>query len=65
MKHMENRNMTEFVLLGLTENPKMQKIVFAMFLVDLHDPGIKPESLTSLAFSGQFFATSDTWEVLD
>ena len=33
MKHMENRNMTEFVLLGLTENPKMQKIVFAMFLV--------------------------------
>ena len=25
--------MTEFVLLGLTENPKMQKIVFAMFLV--------------------------------
>ncbi|XP_004708430.1 olfactory receptor 4C46-like [Echinops telfairi] len=26
-------NVTEFVLLGLTENPKMQKIIFAMFLV--------------------------------
>ncbi|MBZ3877632.1 Olfactory receptor 4C13 [Sciurus carolinensis] len=25
-------NVTEFVLLGLTENPKMQKIVFAVFL---------------------------------
>ena len=33
MKHIKNRNMTEFVLLGLTENPKMQKIVFAVFLV--------------------------------
>ncbi|KAM9768961.1 olfactory receptor 4C13-like [Dama dama] len=33
MKHTENRNVTEFVLLGLTENPKMQKIVFAVFLV--------------------------------
>ncbi|NP_001376861.1 olfactory receptor family 4 subfamily C member 10G [Bos taurus] len=32
MKHMENRNnVTEFVLLGLTQNPKMQKIVFAVF----------------------------------
>ncbi|XP_022362677.1 olfactory receptor 4C46-like [Enhydra lutris kenyoni] len=31
---MENRNnVTEFVLLGLTENPKMQKIIFAVFLV--------------------------------
>ncbi|XP_007095433.2 olfactory receptor 4C46-like [Panthera tigris] len=31
---MENRNnVTEFVLLGLTENPKMQKIIFVMFLV--------------------------------
>ncbi|XP_042761090.1 olfactory receptor 4C46-like [Panthera leo] len=30
---MENRNnVTEFVLLGLTENPKMQKIIFVMFL---------------------------------
>uniref|UniRef100_A0A8C6RDB3 Olfactory receptor n=2 Tax=Nannospalax galili TaxID=1026970 RepID=A0A8C6RDB3_NANGA len=29
---MENRNnVTEFILLGLTENPKMQKIVFAVF----------------------------------
>ncbi|XP_032215520.1 olfactory receptor 4C46-like [Mustela erminea] len=26
-------NVTEFVLLGLTENPKMQKIVFVVFLV--------------------------------
>ncbi|XP_058383596.1 olfactory receptor 4C46-like [Diceros bicornis minor] len=26
-------NVTEFVLLGLTENPKMQKIIFAVFLV--------------------------------
>ncbi|XP_004437029.2 PREDICTED: olfactory receptor 4C46-like [Ceratotherium simum simum] len=34
MKHMENRNnVTEFVLLGLTENPKMQKIIFAVFFV--------------------------------
>ncbi|XP_045871633.1 olfactory receptor 4C46-like [Meles meles] len=31
---MENRNnMTEFVLLGLTENPKMQKIIFVIFLM--------------------------------
>ncbi|XP_037694857.1 olfactory receptor 4C46-like isoform X2 [Choloepus didactylus] len=34
MKYMENRNnVTEFVLLGLTENPEMQKVVFAVFLV--------------------------------
>jgi hypothetical protein len=31
---MENRNnVTEFILLGLTENPKMQKVIFVMFLV--------------------------------
>ncbi|XP_043826648.1 olfactory receptor 4C12-like [Dromiciops gliroides] len=31
---MENgRNVTEFILLGLTENPNMQKIIFALFLV--------------------------------
>ncbi|NP_001375554.1 olfactory receptor 4C46-like [Canis lupus baileyi] len=31
---MGNRNnVTEFVLLGLTENPKMQKIVFVVFLI--------------------------------
>ncbi|KAM8929723.1 olfactory receptor 4C46-like [Lycaon pictus] len=31
---MENRNnVTEFVLLGLTENPKMQKIIFVVFLI--------------------------------
>ncbi|XP_027967043.1 olfactory receptor 4C46-like [Eumetopias jubatus] len=31
---MENKNnVTEFVLLGLTENPKMQKILFVVFLV--------------------------------
>ncbi|XP_008966320.1 LOW QUALITY PROTEIN: olfactory receptor 4C46-like [Pan paniscus] len=31
---MENRNnVTEFVLLGLTENPKMQKIIFVVFFV--------------------------------
>jgi olfactory receptor len=31
---MENRNnVIEFVLLGLTENPKMQKVIFAVFLV--------------------------------
>ncbi|XP_029812541.1 olfactory receptor 4C46-like isoform X2 [Suricata suricatta] len=31
---MENRNnVTEFVLLGLTENPKMQKVIFIVFLV--------------------------------
>nr|XP_054097495.1 olfactory receptor 4C46 [Callithrix jacchus] len=34
MKHMENRNnVTEFVLLGLTENPKMQEIIFVVFFV--------------------------------
>ncbi|XP_008825900.2 olfactory receptor 4C46-like [Nannospalax galili] len=33
MKQMENRNnVTEFVLLGLTQNPKMQKIIFVVFL---------------------------------
>ncbi|XP_049747396.1 olfactory receptor 4C46-like [Elephas maximus indicus] len=31
---MENKNnVTEFVLLGLTENPKMQKVTFAVFFV--------------------------------
>uniref|UniRef100_A0A8C6D0K5 Olfactory receptor n=1 Tax=Moschus moschiferus TaxID=68415 RepID=A0A8C6D0K5_MOSMO len=31
---MENRNnVTEFILLGLTQNPKMQKIIFVVFLV--------------------------------
>nr|XP_045014736.1 olfactory receptor 4C46-like [Jaculus jaculus] len=30
---MESRNVTEFILLGLTENPEMQEIVFAVFLV--------------------------------
>ena len=30
---MENRNnVTEFVLLGLTQNPKLQKVIFAVFL---------------------------------
>ncbi|KAM6157758.1 olfactory receptor 4C46-like [Rhynchocyon petersi] len=30
---MDTSNVTEFVLLGLTENPKMQNIVFAVFFV--------------------------------
>ena len=30
---MGKRNVTEFILLGLTQNQKMQKIVFAVFLV--------------------------------
>ena len=31
---MENQNnVTEFILLGLTENPKMQKVVFAVFFL--------------------------------
>uniref|UniRef100_A0A4X1SYZ0 Olfactory receptor n=1 Tax=Sus scrofa TaxID=9823 RepID=A0A4X1SYZ0_PIG len=31
---MENRNnVTEFVLLGLTQNPKMQKVIFVVFLI--------------------------------
>ncbi|XP_043772286.1 olfactory receptor 4C46-like [Cervus elaphus] len=31
---MENRNnVTEFILLGLTQNPKLQKVIFAVFLV--------------------------------
>ena len=31
---MENRNnVTEFILLGLTQNPKMQQVIFAVFLV--------------------------------
>ena len=29
---------------------------------DLPDPGIKPESLASLALAGRFFTTSATWE---
>ena len=29
---------------------------------DLPDPGIKPESLASLALAGGFFTTSTTWE---
>ncbi|XP_047734526.1 olfactory receptor 4C46-like [Prionailurus viverrinus] len=29
---MEKNNVTEFVLLGLTENPKMQKLIFVVFL---------------------------------
>ena len=28
---------------------------------DLHDPGIKPRSLMSLAVAGEFFSTSATW----
>ena len=28
----KKNNVTEFVLLGLTENPKMQKIIFVVFL---------------------------------
>nr|XP_003412277.1 olfactory receptor 4C12 [Loxodonta africana] len=28
-----NRNVTEFILIGLTQNPKMQKLVFMVFLV--------------------------------
>ncbi|XP_053755182.1 olfactory receptor 4C46-like isoform X1 [Panthera pardus] len=28
----QNNNVTEFVLLGLTENPKMQKVIFVVFL---------------------------------
>nr|XP_012807895.2 olfactory receptor 4C46-like [Jaculus jaculus] len=34
MKHMENKNnVTEFILLGLTENPKMQTTIFAVFFI--------------------------------
>ncbi|XP_020937099.1 olfactory receptor 4C13-like [Sus scrofa] len=34
MKYMENRhNVTEFVLLGLTKNPTMQKVIFVVFLI--------------------------------
>ncbi|XP_036780006.2 olfactory receptor 4C46-like isoform X1 [Manis pentadactyla] len=34
MKYVENRNnVTEFVLLGLTENPKMQRIIFVVFFL--------------------------------
>ena len=34
MRYMEKRNnVTEFILLGLTQNPKMQKVIFALFLV--------------------------------
>ncbi|XP_068947033.1 olfactory receptor 4C12-like [Petaurus breviceps papuanus] len=30
---MANRNVTEFVLLGLMRNPEMQKVIFAVFLI--------------------------------
>ncbi|XP_036620277.1 olfactory receptor 4C3-like [Trichosurus vulpecula] len=30
---MANRNVTEFVLLGLMRNPEMQKVIFALFLI--------------------------------
>ncbi|XP_074084089.1 olfactory receptor 4C12-like [Macrotis lagotis] len=30
---MANRNVTEFVLLGLIRNPEMQKVIFAIFLI--------------------------------
>uniref|UniRef100_A0A8D1LP87 Olfactory receptor n=1 Tax=Sus scrofa TaxID=9823 RepID=A0A8D1LP87_PIG len=34
MRYMENRNnVTEFILLGLTQNPKTQKIIFVVFLI--------------------------------
>ena len=34
LKYMENRNnVTEFILLGLTHNPKLQKVILAVFLV--------------------------------
>nr|XP_048288861.1 olfactory receptor 4C46-like isoform X1 [Myodes glareolus] len=33
MKQMEKRNVTEFVLLGLTQNKNMQKIIFVVFLI--------------------------------
>ena len=31
---------------------------------DLPNPGIEPESLTSLALAGEFFTTTFTWEAL-
>ena len=34
MRYMDNaNNVTEFILLGLSQNPKMQKIIFVVFLV--------------------------------
>ena len=34
MNYMEtSNNVTEFILLGLTQNPKMQKVIFVVFLV--------------------------------
>ena len=34
MNYMVTRNnVTEFILLGLTQNPKMQKVIFVVFLV--------------------------------
>ena len=33
-------------------------------VVDLPDPGIKPEPLASPALTGRFFTTSTTWEAL-
>ena len=32
---------------------------------DLHDPGIEPTSLASLALAGRFLTTSATWEAKD
>ena len=34
MNHIETRNnVTEFILLGLTQNPHMQKVIFVVFLL--------------------------------
>ena len=33
---MGNRNMTEFIPVGLTQNPKMQKIISVVFFCHLH-----------------------------
>ena len=44
--------------------PRMLEWLLSPSLGDLHNPGIEPTSLTSLALAGAFFTTSATCEAL-
>ena len=48
---------------GILQRRILEWLLFPS-LGDLHDPGIEPTSLTSLALAGVFFTTSTTCEAL-